>query len=71
MNLPIGRCEFHCALGIDVLEIFDAENAKNQVLNMICTETSFQLAEVESRIRTANICQVFKNHQEMMDLMRR
>ena len=44
-SLP-NRYEFNCALGIDVLEILDADGAKYQVLNMICLGTCFQLAEV-------------------------
>ena len=30
------RYEFNCALGIEVLEILDADGAKYQVLSMIC-----------------------------------
>ena len=44
-SLP-NRYEFNYALGIDVLEILDADGAKYQVLNMICLGTCFQLAEV-------------------------
>ena len=44
-SLP-NRYEFKYALGIDVLEILDADGAKYQVLNMICLGTCFQLAEV-------------------------
>ena len=41
------RYEFNdYALGIDVLEILDADGAKYQVLNMICLGTCFELAEV-------------------------
>ena len=40
------RYEFNYALGIDVLEILDADGAKYQVLNMICLGTCFQLAQV-------------------------
>ena len=40
------RYEFNYALGIDVLEILDADGAKYQVLNMICLGTCFKLAEV-------------------------
>ena len=36
------RYEFNYALGIDVLEILDADGAKYQVLNMICLGTCFQ-----------------------------
>ena len=39
------RYEFNYALGIDVLEILDADGAKCQVLNMICLGTCFQLAD--------------------------
>ena len=38
------RYEFNYALGIDVLEILDADGAKYQVLNTV--RTCFQLAEV-------------------------
>ena len=44
-SLP-NRYEFNYALGIDVLEILDADGAKYQVLNMICLGACFQLAEV-------------------------
>ena len=40
------RYEFNYALGIDVLEILDADGAKYQVLNMICLGACFQHAEV-------------------------
>ena len=40
------RYEFNFAVGIDLLEILDADGAKYQVLNMICLGTCFQLAEV-------------------------
>ena len=40
------RYEFNFALGIDVLEILDADGVKYQVLNMICLGTCFQPAEV-------------------------
>ena len=44
-SLP-NRYEFNYALGIDVLEILDADGAKYQVLDMICLGTCFQLAEL-------------------------
>ena len=44
-SLP-NRYEFNYALGIDVLEILDADGAEYQVLNMICLGTCFQFAEV-------------------------
>ena len=40
------KYEFKYALGIDVLEILDADGAKFQVLNMICLGACFRLAEV-------------------------
>ena len=40
------RYEFTYALGIDVLEILDANGAKHQDKNMICLWTCFQLAEI-------------------------
>ena len=40
------RYEFNYALGIDVLEILDADGAKYQVLNMTCCWTCLKFAEV-------------------------
>ena len=37
---------FNHSLGIDILEILDANGTKFQVLNMICLGTCFQLCEV-------------------------
>ena len=45
-TLMPNRYEFNYALGIDVLEILEADGAKYQVLNVICLGTCFQLAEV-------------------------
>ena len=42
----LNRYELNYALGLDVLEILDADGAKYQVLTMICLGTCFQLAEV-------------------------
>ena len=47
-SLP-NRYEFNYALGIDVLEILDADGAKYQVLNMIC------LGHVSSLLRSSEL----------------
>ena len=53
------RYEFNYALGIDVLEILDADGAKYQVPTCRgCGKWTW----------TANICQMFRGHQEAMDL---
>ena len=60
------RSEF----SIDVLEILDADGAKYQVLGVICLGTCFQLARgCEKWTWTDTICQMFRGHQETMDLM--
>ena len=45
VSLP-GEYSFNHTLGIDVLEVVDAEGNPYQVLNMVCVGTTFQLAEV-------------------------
>ena len=68
-SLP-NRYEFNYALGIDVLEILDADGAKYQVLNMIRIGTCFQLAEVvRAGPGQPTSAKVSRGHQEAMDLL--
>ena len=45
VSLP-GEYSFNDTLGIDELEVVDAEGNPYQVLNMACVSTTFQLAEL-------------------------
>ena len=66
-SLP-NRYEFNSALGIDVLEILDADGATGSKHDLF--RDMFPACRgCKSWTWTAHICQVFRGHQEKMDLL--